>query len=131
MAEQKKLLKKRLSLARVDELLMKLTCPVDKAGVVIPFELPKQQKAATIAEKKREAIRARYLHSPDVQNLPMGGYRLLQAVAEYVDREGRTRVVDDGRQDDEGVTQKTELDWLRAVQPHKDKEEAKRLILAA
>ena len=96
---------------------------------IVP-EANKGQKADTIREKVIGAIRARYLHSDNLQNVQGTKYGLLQAVAEYVDYDHRTRVVDK----DDGMsveTRDSQLRFLRATSTHPLKTAAHRILVAA
>lgn len=116
-SEAARLVKSRWSREKAEAFLMELVPDPEKT-----------QKAATIAEKTRDAILARYTNSPNLQNVKGTRYAMLQAVAEYVDFDHRTRVVDDGREDD---SQRAELMWLRSVGSHPLKERAHALLTAA
>jgi phage/plasmid-like protein (TIGR03299 family) len=98
------------------------------AQIVVDRE--KGQKADTIREKTIAAIRAKYLHTPDLQNLVGTKYGLLQATSDYVDHDLRTRVVDK----DDGMTAEardSQLRFLRATSHHYLKDNAARILLAA
>jgi len=112
--EATKLLKAKLSRANAMKFL----------ELLVP-EPEKTVKASTIAEKVRESILARYTHSPNLENVRDTKWGMLQAVAEYVDYDHRTRIVDDGRDTE---VQENELRFLRAVSNHPLKESAHKIL---
>ena len=89
----------------------------------------KGKKADTIRLKTIDAIRARYLHSENLQNVQGTKYALLQAVSEYADYDHRTRVVDSGNMTVEAKD--AQLRFLRATSAHPLKSAAHRILVAA